>query len=828
MLGFFSRLLSLAAAPLLRWPLRAWVNARVSPSDTSELVLDAHKPVCYVLASRSLSDALTLEAVCQRHGLPRPHLLGRRLPEQRRAVVVTPAAGRGRVNRDLLRLVSRVFDEPDYDVQIVPVSVFWGRNPDRETSLLRILFADSLHMGRLRKLLVILANGRNTLVHFGQPLAYHPLFDDDLPAGPSARKLARVLRIHFRRQREATLGPPLSQRTRVINSLLAEPQVQAAISGCAERENISMAKAHLRAEKYAREIAADHSNIAVGFMRRVLTWLWQRLYAGVDVRHMARLRQTIHDYREVIYLPSHRSHMDYLLVSYILYREGLAPPQIAAGINLNFWPVGPLLRRCGAFYLRRSIKGDRLYTAVFRAYVDVLVQRGQPMKFYPEGGRSRTGRLLLPRTGLLSMAVTSALTHAESNVAVVPVYIGYDRVMEVKNYFSELRGTQKKKKESMGGLVRSSRKVLKQQYGRVYVAFGEPIDLQARAQERIPHWRTQMASVGSDERPPWLHDFVAELAHEVMQGINSTATLNAVGLVSLVLLGSPQRAMVEREMVNTLDSMARLARVSPYADDVTVPDGDGRQLLAAAEPVMGLQRMPHAWGSVLTLAPQQAVLLTYTRNNVMHLFALPSLVANLFSHAQAHTRQDLIAAAAELYPFLASELFLRWSVDACAPALESAIDGMLACGLLQRGAHEWLRRPPAGTPEFGALISLGRIVRESLERYAMTTTLLSYSLSDDTRTLERGAFERQCRLMAERMAILTGRNSPEFFDQRLFRNQLQTLIHSGYLRQQGKELHVDAALRQLSEHALQLLGPDMRQSISHLTSNPWLTEAGDD
>src|SRR5699024_3020388 len=204
--------------------------------------------------------------------------------------------------------------------------------------------------------------------------------------------------------------------------------------------------------------------------------------------------------------------------------------------------------------------------------------------------------------------------------------------------------------------------------------------------------------------------------------INGAATLNAAGLVALVLLGSPQNAMAEQEMVSTLDLLARLARVSPYGPDVTAPGGDGRRLLEEAEPLVRLQRVPHAWGDVLTVQPRQAVLLTYSRNNVMHLFALPSLVANLFSHAVTRSRRDLIAGAAELYPLLAAELFLRWSPDASEAALDAAINGMVECGLLQRDADGMLRRAPAGSPEYGALISLGRIVRESLERYAMTTT----------------------------------------------------------------------------------------------------------
>lgn len=815
------RLLALFV-PLLRWPLRAWIRTRVSPSDLGEIALDLEKPVCYVLPAASLIDWLALEAACIERGLPRPYLAGNRLPTVRRAVVLALPVGRSRNRSELQRIVSRGLHDHSFDVQMVPVSVFWGRNPVKETSLFRILFADSERPGRLRKLLIVLANGRNTLVHFGQPLDYRSVLDEQVSPAALVRKLVRVLRIHFRRQRAATLGPVLSRRGQLIHSLLADPQVQKAIAEGARREKTTVAALRARARDYGKEIAADYSNIAVGFMLRVLTWLWHRIYDGLDVRHLPRLRATIHDNREVIYLPSHRSHMDYLLVSYILYQEGLALPQIAAGINLNFWPVGALLRRCGAFYVRRSFKGDRLYTAVFRAYVEVLIQRGQPMKFYPEGGRSRTGRLLAPKTGMLAMTVASALAGRSAPVAIVPVYIGYDRVMEVNKYFDELRGTRPKKGESMGDLVRGSTQVLKRKYGRVFVSFGAPIELQAYADAHLPGWREKMADPDVDARAKWMQAFVGELADDVMRGINSTATLNATGLAALILLGSPQKAVVEDEMVHTLTLLAQLAHVCPYSPDTSPPVTDGAVLLAEAEPLLRLVRAPHAWGDVLTVESRQAVLLTYIRNNVMHLFALPSLIANFFSHFDQRSEKTLLEDAIELYPLLASELFLRWSVEDCGDALREAVNGMLVCGLLRRDDNGRLRRPRIGSPAFAALMSLARIMREGLERYAMTAMLLSRNL--EAGFVERARFERQCQLMAERMALLTGRNSPEFFDSRLFRNHLQTLVRAGLLRQEGNRLHIDESLHHLAEHALRLLGSDVRQLIAHLTSLPQLED----
>lgn len=792
---------------LIRWPLRLWMGILVTPGELSELKLDPDQPLCYLLPSGSVSDWLALEAACARHGLPRPQLSHNRLPTPQRAIVIgLPAPGEP-PRAELRRMVERGLREPGYAVQILPVSVFWGRDPSNETSLLRILFTDSVRPGRLRKALIILAQGRNILVNMGQPLDYRAVIAGDENPDHGARKLKRVLREHFRRQRAATLGPPWSQRTQIINALLAEPAVQAAIERTARAEDIPLASARQRARGYADEIAADYSKIAIGFMLRMLRWLWHRIYDGIEVRHLQRLRGTAQQ-TALVFLPAHRSHMDYLLASYVLYVEGFALPQIAAGINLNFWPVGGLLRRCGAFYLRRSFGGDKLYTAVFRGYVDALIGRGQSVEFFPEGGRSRTGRLLEPRTGLLSMIVESHLRHRDLPVAIVPVYIGYDRVMEVNSYFDELRGGGKKK-EGMTDLLRSSARILRRKYGRAYLSFGEPIHLAEFAA------RHGASSDGSPDSAT----LVDALAHETMCRINASAVPSSTALVALVLLGSPQKAVLESEMINTLGLFARLLTDCPYSPDSELTTTDGGAMLAEAEPLARLERIPHAWGDVLTVDPRQAVLLTYARNSAMHLLALPSLIANFFSHAAQRPRAMVLEQSRRLYPLLASELFLRWGDDAIADVLESVLAALVAQGLLQPDGPDTLSRPAAGTAEFSALISLARITRESLERYSMTTVLLARDRVDDGH-IPRAAFERQCQLMAERMAILTGRNSPEFFDLRLFRNHLQIMQRLGLLHIDGADIRIEPVIDEFAEYSLRLLGPDIKQSILHLTGKP--------
>ncbi|MDN5939598.1 MAG: glycerol-3-phosphate 1-O-acyltransferase PlsB, partial [Salinisphaera sp.] len=750
-----------------------------------------------------------------------------RMPTPDRAMV-TALPMEERLGSALHRLVAHGRAQQDFDTRIIPVSVFWGRNPERETSLLRILFAHASTPGRLRKLFIVAAQGRNVVVHFGRPVGLRAFLDANPRVPAIERKLARVLRVHFQRQRIATLGPPLSRRSQVINAVLGDPQVRRAIAHSAEAEGISMVAARAQARAYADEIAADYSNIAIAFMLRVLNWLWGRVYAGVNVAHLQRLRATAQQ-TELVYLPSHRSHMDYLLVSYLLYTEALALPQIAAGINLNFWPVGGLLRRCGAFYLRRSFKGNRLYAAVFRGYVDVLLEHGSPLKFYPEGGRSRTGRLLPPKTGLLSMVAESCQRPGGSPVALVPVFIGYDRVMEVDSYFAELRGERPRKGESVAQLLRGVRKIVRTLarggMGRAYLSFGEPLHLNSWVGARGRGLPAAQAPTDTDEPGQAFSEWVDELAREMMVRINASATLSATALVALVLLGSPQRAVAADEMQVTLEQLLALARAAPYSADISLPEGNAAALLAEAEPLARIRRVAHAWGDVLTVDARQAVLLTYTRNNVLHLFALPSLLANFLVHGDSRAPEQLVQEACALYPLLAAEYSLRWDEAQIADALRHTLTAMQELGLLVPAADAaQLRCAPIGTPAFASLLSLARMMRESLERYAMTAVLLAHQV--DAGSVRRADFERQCQLMAERMAILTGRHSPEFFDLGLFRNHLRVLADAGLLQPRGGELTLAPGLAAVAEHSLQLLGPDIRQNILQLTGGAAPTVSG--
>lgn len=819
---------------IARWlskPLIHWMKYRVAPDAMpGSLTLDPAKPVVYVLPQRSWIDLFALQRICLELKLPPPARVSHVLPTPDRAgLVYLPAlletfARNRSEDSELARMMAIAADNPDYDIQIVPVSIFWGRDPGQETSLFKLIFADSVQAGRLRKILIGLANGRNVLANFGKPLGYRDYLvsvgvSADVQASPSqqaeqklARALPRALHFHFLRARTAALGPTLLRRSVVVKGVIESEGVKEAIRVRARAENCSIDKAEAHARKCAEEVAADYSAATIRVMELVLTAIWNRVFKGVEVQGLERVRALAQSH-EIVFMPSHRSHADYLLLSYVLYTAGLVVPHIAAGINLNFWPVGGLLRKCGAFYMRRKFTGDPVYTAVFRAYVDSLIRRGYSIEFFPEGGRSRTGRLLPPKTGLLAMVAESGLRSKSRKVALVPVFIGYDKVFEVGSFFKELKSGQKQR-ESAEGLLKAT-KILGKSYGRAYVNFGEPTILQDHADANLPGWREAMAA-DPNARPEGFPKWVRTLAFEHMRRIQAASVASPVGLVACALLAAPRRAVTEDELVDQIGHFIDLLEPWPGGSELMLPNADPKAILAWAAPIARIQRVEHPWGDVLLANGRDAVLMTYNRNNIQHLFAIPALIAAFFRTRGILSEELVLTGCRALYPFLRNEFLLPWAIADCETVARRYLERMLATGLLLRDADGRLRRPEVGDSAYSGFAALGRVLGETLERQAMAVLLLTEEKKRGG-PVRREQFESDCRLLAERMAVLTGREAPEFFDKGLFAAYLDTLIEVGVVTTgTGGVLILDARCDRIAERSVELLSDETRQMLLQL------------
>lgn len=805
---------------LARKILYIFVRTTVVPENLQELQLDPTKPVCYVLQTRFLSNLLVLETETRKAGLPRAlrPMQSPLLRENRAMFFLTRSDNPSPLQRNrftpssrFVRILDAVRANPELDVQIVPVTILWGRGPDKEQSVFKILFADSWATpGVLKQFITILLHGRQTLLRFSTPISARSVVEEGQTPEMTLRKLSRVLRVHFRRQREMAIGPDLSHRRNLVQAILTSPSVQAAISREMDEKKIDRDKANERTLKYINEIAADYSYPVIRLFDIFLTWLWTRLYDGVEVHHFDKVRAAAQDC-EIVYVPCHRSHVDYLLLSYVIFRRGLMTPHIAAGANLNMPVVGSLLRRAGAFFLRRSFKGNFLYGAVFNEYLHQITIKGYSIEYFIEGGRSRTGRLLAPRAGMLSMTLRGYLRDNTRPIVFVPAYIGYEKLMEGKTYVGELAG-KPKQKETIWGLLGATRKIQKT-WGKVQLSFGEPIVLDRLLDEEFAAWRE--TPVGEDEKTAWMNSTVTRLANQINTRINAAAAVNPVNLLAMVLLSTPKHAMAEEALVAQIELYQRLLQQVRYSDELVVTGMSGAEIVAYGEQLKILHRIKHPFGDLIGVGEEQAMLLTYFRNNVLHLFILPSLIACLLQTNGELTRAEVRRMVQSIYRFLQSELFLPW----CPEAVEGVIDQWLATfveqGLLIARDAEHLICASPNSESYAGLNVLAQAVRQNIERYYMTVSLLTQLGSG---RIPPKRLEELCHLLAQRLSVLHGFSAPEFSDKALFRNFVQTLLDTGMASVDGRNcLRFDDALIGIAAESRLILGADIRHGIQQIT-----------
>ncbi len=799
--------------------LAPWIEIKREPA-VPPFLLDW--PVCYVMENYGLSNALILDRACREAGLPSPFAplpsdpLGRKrayIALSRRGGGAAQGTKKKSYSQGLSRLLMSHRISPDMSVQLVPVSIFVGRAPARQSGWFSVLFSEHWALvGRFRRLLAILLNGRDTVVQFSPSFPVRDILAEQLPHERTVRKTSRVLRAHFHKIRAAVIGPDLSTRRLLVDRVLDAEPVRKAITDQARRDGSEYLEAWKKAHRFAWEIAADYSNPVVKSLSFALTGFWNRIYDGVTIHHLDKLKQVAPGH-EIVYVPCHRSHMDYLLLSYLLYQHGIVPPHIAAGDNLNLPVIGSVLRRGGAFFLRRSIRGNALYAAVFSEYVAQLVGEGFSLEYFIEGGRSRTGRLMAPKGGMIAMTVRAFLRAPRRPVVFQPVYIGYEKLIEGKSYLDELTG-QPKAKETIWALLRGVLEVLRSHYGKVTVNFGEPVRMDDVLAATDPEWRAQMA----EEKPTWFSDVVDELAQRIQVNINRAADVNPINLLAIALLSTPKHAMAESDLLAQLALSKKLLAALPYSDRVTVTPMDPSEIIAYGEKIDVLTRRKHPLGDVLGLEGETAVLQSYFRNNVLHLFSAAAWIALCFQNNRRLSRAGMLRLGKTIYPFIQEELFLPWTEQQFAERLNATMDLFVAEGLLHAVNDEdggVLSRGPGQTDEVFRLRAIAHSLQQAFERYFIAITTL---VKNGPRTLSAGELETLCHLAAQRLSLLYAPAAPEFFDKSLFRGFIGKLrdLKLVWICPNGK-LDFDERLNNWEKDAKLVLSRELRHTITKIS-----------
>ena len=737
---------------------RLWLRPTFINHEQTALALAQHAiptNVRYILDSDSLADRLLLELGCEASRLPEPLTLDPNAPNayfclNHREGFWGRRSARGDARSTSLKVDPAIGDE--LATRLIPVSIYWGHQPDRALSLWKVLLSDQwASTSKFRKILCIALTRRHILVHFGDPLDVDELTNDLPSAALKTKRIHRLLRRHFKSQKQSIIGPDLSHRRTLLDELLAAPAVDAAIMTVAEASERPRHRVAAQAYRYASEIASDQSYRVIRFFSIILTWLWNRLYNGIEVSHLERVR-AVSDSTEIVYVPCHRSHIDYLLLSYVLYHNGLALPHIAAGINLNLFLVGPLLRRAGAFFMRRSFKEDLLYKAVFDEYIHLLLSKGYSLEYFVEGGRSRTGGMLTPRPGMINMTLRGYYRDHHRDIQFVPVYFSYERVLEISSYLDERKGHQKKT-ESLRDLFGVFR-YFKLDFGQVSVNFGEPISLEQFLSDRVD---SDLEMIEPDKHKA----ICRELGHHIVQGINAAIPVNPTQILATLFVHAGHLEIPEERLRRQLRFLTTLIE----ADQISsIFDQSDAQIIDYFLSTSGAERQLRDGEPMITITPGGLIDMRYYSNSVTHLFVLPSLIANRLIQEPMIDPEPFADQLTVLAPLLDAICFSK-----LAPSAERINELLEIFDYKTEGQQVPSAR--VDSPLASDLIQIAGIIEPALKQIALACALLKVKpdLLDDlatinerikTLTITTTAFNPEDLILTERLIQMLSQTQP--------------------------------------------------------------------
>lgn len=520
-------------------------------------------------------------------------------------------------------------DQPDRPIFLVPVFLGLRQRPGHfEPTAVDAILGSVEEPGLLRGVGRFIAAADTARLELSEAIDLASVVRErgDAADAVLAKKVRWTVLHHLARVERVAHGPPMKSHARLRDEVLKDPKLKAAITPLLKPQGtLDEGQAMGRAGKLLDEIAARFDVDVTRALDRLLRAIWARIYDAivVDPADLERVRQAARR-GPLVLVPSHRSHVDYLVMSQVMIQHGMLPPHIAAGDNLSFFPLGPILRRGGAFFLRRSFKGDALYGAVFRAYVRKLFKEGLTQEFFIEGGRSRTGKTLPPKLGLLSMLVDAWLESREDDAVFVPCHIAYEKIVEATSYTRELGGAPKEK-ESAAGLVKAAG-VLRGRYGKVFVTFDEPISLKQHMAQR---------GVGRDEAgddEELIRAATSALGHRIVWGINRAGVVTAMSLVCASLFGFRKKGLDESLLLQGATLLlGHVRRVGGRRFEAGLDDGDPTPVLRVALDKLVSDRLTHretADARTLYRVDDNAwLILDVHKNHVLHHAVSEAIVA---------------------------------------------------------------------------------------------------------------------------------------------------------------------------------------------------------
>ncbi|MCL2258722.1 MAG: 1-acyl-sn-glycerol-3-phosphate acyltransferase [Proteobacteria bacterium] len=688
--------------------------------------------------------------------------------------------------------LSKQLDKPIF---LVPELFVWEKSAQKiSPGFWDHVFGAPEHPGFLHSLGAFLTNFHRAQFRVGEPINLSAFVQgadtEKLPL--LAHKVRGVLNVHLARETRAVFGPPIKSRERLLRETVRDRDFCNRLSNIAQEQSKSIESAQKEANRALRSIAAKQNSTVLALAAPLMSLVFHRIYDGIEVDEAGLEKaMKVATKTPVVLVPSHKSHVDYLVMSFVLWQRGYSAPLVAAGANLSFFPLGTFLRRCGGFFLRRSFRGDKIYAAAFRAYLKKLVQDGITHEFFPEGGRSRNGKLLVPKMGLFSWLVDAVLEGAREDLHFIPVAIDYERVVELSSYSAELKG-KTKKNEDIGRLLASS-KVLTKRYGSIHLRFGNPISLAQLMQER----HIQRSAIQETQKTA----LVQTLASKVMHAISQASTITPHALLATALLAHQKRGLLGDEIAERIGCLRHLAahmgaplstslNNAPSSPCVLGPIEETMHRFVAEKSVRVAQTENN---TIFQVQEEKRLELSFNKNSLLNWFASHSMLALAI---QSNNGEPTLKQVNQRAAFLSS-LFQFEFVSHPKPDFHAEWVGFQKLGLLSIVDKNYVLT----TEEFAVLRLefLANLLRDYLESYRLAAlaiqTMEKNSSVDSKELLKKAIALGQANLLLGKLTMAEALSKPNL------ENAIRYLAQEKFIEANGKEWRF---LRDLHEFELQL------------------------
>ncbi len=503
-------------------------------------------------------------------------------------------------------------------IYVVPQLILYKMTPEKEhQNLINIFFGFKDNPGFIRKITLFFRHHRQAFIDFGTPLDLKAFLDqqhDTHSIEDLAAKVRQILIDRIDMQKRVILGPVMKTRQQLKEKVLKDGELGLAIEKLASRNKKSLKQAKKNAAQIFDEIAADYNIAYIQLFLRLLSWLWKKIFEGIDVdrAELAMVREQAKN-GTLIYIPSHKSHIDYLALNYIFYQHHMHIPRVAAGRNLAFWPMGHIFRKAGAFFIRRTFKGSGIYPRVFSRYIKVLLEEGHPLEFFIEGGRSRSGKLILPKIGFLSILIQAYTEGYCDDLIFVPASISYDRILEEKSYLKEIGG-KIKQKESFKQIL-TARHFLKRKYGKIYIRFDRPFSFKEFLSRNI--------DIQNNNYKP--------LAFHLIRSINKVTLATPLALIACAILTKHRRGFQFLELIGTSEILLSFLKTNniPIANTLNNLEKTVEEtlLLLINRKVVNLLEAVEGMETFYYVDEDKKKELEYYKNSIIHCFISHAFVA---------------------------------------------------------------------------------------------------------------------------------------------------------------------------------------------------------